>query len=170
MTYRTRGFIIGNIGNLYMRKSIVLLTAILFCLCISACGEKERIYRGKIGSDDEMSAETDDHVSDTADETEDDGNEGYTEMEIEENNRKLMAEVLGIDENFESMKYTLASLTKIGAGKIQSAVFGTNDDGEEYVDIVAEDGTNYRLYLLGGYIVSEIKNLDTGEWPMKSYQ
>ena len=117
-----------------------------------------------------MSAETDDHVSDTIAETADDGNEGYTEMEIEETNRKLIAEALEIDENDRSLKYTLAAVKNIGAGKIQSAVFGTNDDGEEYVDIVAEDGTNYRLYLLGGYIVSEIKNLDTGEWPMKSYQ
>lgn len=85
----------------------------------------------------------------------------------EEHNRELIAEALDMDEDDESLKYTLSALKTIHAGRIQSAEFKMIRK-DEVLDIVAEDGTEYYLYLMD-VSVWAVKNLDTGEWPIKSY-
>ena len=143
-----------------MKKNKIILMVFLIGIFVSACGVKEQESRGRYdGGDEEVGEKKDDEA----------GPEEVT-AETEASNRKIIAEVFGYDENDRSMKYMIAALKNIGAGRIQSSVWGTDENDEEYIDIVGEDGTNFRMYLMGGYSVTDVKNLDTGEWVMRSYQ
>ena len=141
-----------------MKKNRLILMLVLMSLSVSACGMEDRENRGRFDpEDDTVLTQEDDDPEDTAADT-------------EASNRKILAGAIGIDENDGSMKYTLEKLKKIDAGRIQSAVKGMSEDGEEYIDIVAEDGTNFRMYLMGGYSVMDVENLDTGEWVIMNYR
>ena len=83
------------------------------------------------------------------------------------NNRTIIAEAIGIEENDRKMRFILSTLNTINAGQIQSAE-AAEEDGEKVINIVAEDGTNYCIYLSSSGSVEAVKNLDTGEWPVKS--
>ena len=86
---------------------------------------------------------------------------------MSENNRAIIAEALGIDEGSRNIRFILKTLDTIGAGQIKSAEAGM-DGGDSYLDITAEDDTVYRIYLTGSGSVDAVKNMDTGEWPIKS--
>lgn len=94
-----------------------------------------------------------------------DGTEGETEVDAM--NRTMIAEALGIAEDSRSIRFILSSLDTIGAGQIQSAE-SVEADGGKAIDLVAEDGTNYRIYLTRSGGVDSVKDLDTGEWPIRS--
>ena len=143
-----------------MKKNKLILIMIMISIFVTACGAEEREVRGRFAQEDEETPEKTDDEDDPED----------IAAETDASNRKIFAEMFGIDENDESLKYIMASLKNIGAGRIQSAVIGTDKNDEEYVDVIAEDGTNFRMYLFGGYSVRDVKNLDTGEWVMRSYQ
>lgn len=89
------------------------------------------------------------------------------EMEVDVINRTVIAEALSIDENSRSIRFILSCLNTIGAGQIQSAE-SIEVEGEKAIDLIAEDGTNYRIYLSGSGGVESVKNLDTNEWLMRS--
>lgn len=80
---------------------------------------------------------------------------------MEASNRTIIAEALGVDENNRNI------LDTICAGKIQSAE-ATEVDGEKVLNLVAEDGTDYRIFLSGSGSVEAVENLATGEWPIQS--
>ena len=132
----------------------------LMSLSVSACGMEEQENRGRFDPEDDTALIQEDDEEDPED----------TAADTEASNRKILAGAIGIDENDGSMKYNLEKLKKIDAGRIQSAVKGMSEDEEEYIDIVAEDGTNFRMYLMGGYSVMDVENLDTGEWVIMNYR
>lgn len=88
-------------------------------------------------------------------------------MKVDANNRTIIAEAVGIEENDRKMRFILSTLNTISAGQIQSAE-AVEDDGRKVINLVAEDGTNYCIYLSRSGSVEAVKNLDTGEWPVKS--
>ncbi|MBP5282302.1 MAG: hypothetical protein J6Z22_07355, partial [Lachnospiraceae bacterium] len=89
------------------------------------------------------------------------------DTEVNEYNRPIVANALGIDENARSLRFLLSALDTLKAGKIQKAE-ATEDKGSRALDIVAEDGTNYRILLTGSGSPDGAINLDTGEWVIKS--
>lgn len=93
--------------------------------------------------------------------------EEVTEEEV--NNRKIIADVLGIEADSSQVDITLSALHEINAGKIQSAE-RVEDAGAKSVQVfnlVAEDGTNYQVWLKGTMLFG-VLNLDTNEWPIAS--
>ena len=58
---------------------------------------------------------------------------------------------------------------ELGVGALQSAEAG-KDGPDDYIDIVAQDGTNYRYFYSGSGSLMGAKNLDTGEWPYYSVE
>lgn len=86
---------------------------------------------------------------------------------VDANNRTIIAKAVGIEENDRKMRFILSTLNAINAGQIQSAE-AAEEDGEKVINLVVEDGTNYCIYLSGSGSVEAVKNLDTGEWPVKS--
>lgn len=86
-------------------------------------------------------------------------------MQVDANNRTIIAEALDIEENDRNMRFILSTLNTISAGQIQSAE-AAEEDGEKVINLVAEDGTNYCIYLSKSGSVEAVKNLDTGQWPV----
>ena len=90
-----------------------------------------------------------------------------SDMEAESVNRTIIAEALGIDEESRNIRFLLSSLNTIGAGQIQKAEKG-NENGEDVLLVVAEDNTNYCIYLTGSGKVDAVRNMDTGDWVITS--
>ena len=88
---------------------------------------------------------------------------------MEKKNRKIIAKALGVFTWSGCMKYIISCLETVNAGQIQSAQL-TKENGDRYLDIVAEDGKRYRMYLSQNNSVEAVKDLDTGEWPVRSYR
>lgn len=91
------------------------------------------------------------------------------ELEVEALNRTMIAKALGVEEDSRNIRFILGGLQTISAGEIQSAVY-EEKEGNRIINIVAEDNTNYRIYLNKGGSVEAIENADTGEWPVRSRQ
>lgn len=135
-----------------MKKCIIVFILAFSLLCfVSACAGK-------------TAEENPDTITDQPDIEQDAGKE---ESEVDAYNRSMIAEALGVEENFRGLRFILNSLTVIEAGQIQSAKT-TQVDGEKVLDIVAEDGTEFRIYLTSSGSVDAVKNLTTGEWPIAS--
>lgn len=94
-----------------------------------------------------------------------DENEETEEMDTV--NRAMIAEALGIEKDSRNIRFILGNLNKIGAGYLQSAQV-EQESGQKVLNIIAEDGTAYSIYLSGSGSVEAIKNLVTGEWPIQS--
>ena len=129
------------------------------CLLLSACSN----YSGE----EDSIAGADTTVSGTEEQIPADNDAMEETGEMSENNRAIIAEALGIDEGSRNIRFILKTLDTIGAGQIKSAEAGM-DGGDSYLDITAEDDTVYRIYLTGSGSVDAVKNMDTGEWPIKS--
>ncbi len=133
------------------RESNILIVAVLSVMSIS-CGDN---YQNKDNTYD----------FDTSIEDNDD-NDGK-DQDMEKYNRRLIAEAIGVDEEQDILDYIQAGLKRIEIGKLQNVKY--TKDKEEYIDIVAEDNTNYRIFISGGGILA-IHNLDNGDWPFMAYQ
>lgn len=140
--------------EVFHRASKICL-AILALLCFAACGKENTATNSEPVSSNPPAVSE----SETA------------------ANRAIIAAALGIDEEERSIGYILESLGVIGAGEIRSAEISVVDlqnaddsivDGENALHVVAEDGTNYLLYLSGSGSVEAVENMDTGEWPIQS--
>lgn len=141
-----------------MKKRMLFFAWImLFGMC--ACSNQSANV--KIESESGIAA--DELASEAWDETEVD--EEVTEMN--EKNRTLIADALGVNENSRNIRFILSSLNTVGAGQIQSAEV-TEEDGEKVIKVVAEDGIDYQIYLSENGSVEAVKNLTTGEWPVQS--
>lgn len=149
-----------------MKKWVIVLALSVLC-SMSACRNTNNISdSGQNDVANEVSDEPDsgENVNDNT-EVNADGDE--EKMKVDANNRTIIAEAVGIEENDRKMRFILSTLNTISAGKIQSAE-AVEDDGEKAINLVAEDGTNYCIYLSRSGSVEAVKNLDTGEWPVKS--
>lgn len=134
-----------------MKKWIASLGLIML-FCLSACDNKSDIVVNDGSIDKEFGNSTD-------------WDEEETEVDI--NNRTIIAEVLGVEEDSRNIRFILRTLNTIKVGKIQSAE--TDEiDGEKVINLVAEDGTNYRIYLSKSGSIEAVKNLDNAEWPIQS--
>lgn len=127
-----------------MKKRIVVFVFMLLC-CMCACGKGNKGQEtGTVNTNPE---------SETAN--------------ADEYNRSVIAEAFDGEEDSRNIKFILSSLETIGAGRIQSAEC-TEVDGESVLHLVAEDGTEYRIYLSESGNVEAVENLNTGEWPLQS--
>ena len=86
---------------------------------------------------------------------------------IDAANRTMIAETMGIEEDNREIRFLLSCLNTIHAGEIKKAKLGEQNDSK-VIDIVAEDDTEYRIYLSNSGSVEAVENLSTGEWPMIS--
>lgn len=86
----------------------------------------------------------------------------------EENaNRAIIALALGIeDETSRAVTHIAYFLKMNNAGKIRKAVMTDGD----ILEITAENGTEYQLYLSPNKSIDAVKNKATGEWLAKSYR
>lgn len=125
---------------------------LLLCL-ICACG-KDTVAQDDVGQPEQAITVGDSDKEDS---------------EVEKSNRKIIARALHVTRFNSGLPYILNSLAVIEAGQIQSAKT-TQVDGEKVLDIVAEDGTEFRIYLSSSGSVDAVKNLTTGEWPIASYR
>lgn len=135
-----------------MKKCIIIYLLLLLCL-ICACG-KDTVLQDDVGQPEQAITVGDSDKEDS---------------EVEKSNRKIIARALHVTRFNSGLPYILNSLTVIEAGQIQSAKT-TQVDGEKVLDIVAEDGTEFRIYLSSSGSVDAVKNLTTGEWPIASYR
>ncbi|MDE6750593.1 MAG: hypothetical protein K2K21_16260 [Lachnospiraceae bacterium] len=133
-----------------MKKWVIVLALSILC-SMSACSNKNTNNISDSGQNDVANEVSDESGSD----------------EVDANNRTIIAEAVGIEENDRNMRFILSTLNTISAGQIQSAEV-VEEDGEKVINLVAEDGTNYCIYLSGSGSVEAVKNLDTGEWSVKS--
>ena len=138
-----------------MRKRIIVLWFVFVC-SMSGCVEKDA-YINQGALPDELPEQIE--LSYMGEEKED------TDMDA--NNRKMIAELLQVEENHRSLRFILNGLNAVGAGRVQEAE--TEDaSGEKVIWITAENGMIYRVYLSGSNGVDAIENVTTGEWPVRS--
>lgn len=151
-----------------MKKWVIVLTLSVLC-SMSACSNRNVNNISDSSQNDVANGVSDESGSDVNfdDNTEVDADGDEEKMQVDANNRIIIAEAVGIEENDRKMGFILIALDTIGAGQIQSAE-AAEEDGEKVINIVAEDGTNYCIYLSGSGSVEAVKNLDTGEWVVKS--
>lgn len=144
-----------------MKKWMFVVTFILFGF-ISSCGNENV---NNISEDVEY-APDENYEKTEVNNGVDGGNE---EMETDTINRSMIAEALGVEENSRNIRFILNCLNTVEAGQIQSAE--TDEiNGEKVINVIAEDGTEYQIYLSGSGSVEAVKNLSTGEWPVQSYK
>ena len=161
---------------------MVLMLAAL--CCFSGCGSRSDVKTEKFPDDQSNvstaaeSAETDDQSNvSTAAETaspDDKNNTGTAaetaeseESEVDRNNKKIIADALGVEENARNIRFIMNSLNTIPVGRIQSALL-TKENGEDVLDLTTEDQKSYRVYLTGSKKVDAVKDLETGEWLITS--
>ena len=151
-----------------MQKWVIVLALSVLC-SMSACSNRNTNNISDSGQNDVANEVSDESGSgeNVNDNTEVNADEDSEKMKIDANNRTIIAEAVGIEENDRTMRFILSTLDTISAGQIQSAETA-EEDGEKVINLVAEDGTNYCIYLSGSGSVEAVKNLDTGEWPVKS--
>ena len=95
--------------------------------------------------------------------------EGRNETEVDKTNRKIIAKALGVFTWSGCMKYLLSCLETIEAGQIQAAEL-TENNGDRYLEITAQNNKRYRIYLSKNNGVQGVKDLDSGEWPIKLFK
>lgn len=98
--------------------------------------------------------------------SDDNANEDEKKMKVDAANRTIIAKALE-EENNRNIRFILSSLKTINAGQIQSAEMA-EENGEKVINLVAEDSTEYGIYLSKRGSVEAVKNLVTGEWPISS--
>lgn len=151
-----------------MKKWVIVLALSVLC-SMSACSNRNTNSISDSGQNDVANEVSDESGSgeNVNDNTEVNADEDTEKMKVDANNRTIIAEAVGIEENDRTMRFILSTLDTISAGQIQSAETA-EEDGEKVINLVAEDGTNYCIYLSRSGSIEAVKNLDTGEWPVKS--
>jgi hypothetical protein len=141
-----------------MKKRIIAITfTILFCM--GACSKENKNSRlDNIGSINKITGQINFNENINGDEK---------KIAVNTNNRSMIAEALGVEENHRNIRFILNSLNTMNAGQIQSAK-ADEVDGSTVISLVAEDGTDYRIYLSSGGSVEAVQNLITGEWTIQS--
>ena len=151
-----------------MKKWVIVLALSILC-SMSACSNRNTNNISDSGQNDVANEVSDESGSgeNVNDNTEVNADGDKEKMKVDANNRTIIAEAVGIEENDRKMRFILSTLNMISAGQIQSAE-AAEEDGEKVINLVVEDGTNYCIYLSRSGSVEAVKNLDTGEWSVKS--
>lgn len=92
-----------------------------------------------------------------------------TSQESDDGNRVMIAEALGVEKDSRNIRFILNGINTVGMGRLQSARM-VESDGQKILSLVAEDGTEYQMYLSESGNMEAVQNLDTGEWPIQSEQ
>lgn len=145
-----------------MKNKTVIIFILILCLMLPACSADS-------GSEDIVTG-ADTAVSGIEKQTEQTSAEEEAieeNAEMSGNNKAIIAEALGVSEDSRNLRFIINTLDTIGAGQIKNAEAGTDGTGI-YIDISAEDDIMYRMYLSGSGSVDAVKNMDTGEWPVRS--
>ena len=181
-----------------MKKILYIMAISILTFSLSACSSEEKINNNRITSQegrdriddkkrdaDEIdvvdSGDTDvdididididieeKHTTENADVSEADDGIKEADSEVDDANRKMIAEALEVDENSRNIKFIIAFLNSLDAGVISDAEFNENEQNRMTIVFKAEDGTNYKMYLSLSGSPMEVKNLDTGDWPITS--
>lgn len=176
--------------NIFMKKIFCIMAILILTFSLSACTGEEKINNNRITSQegrdriddkkrdaDEIDVvDSDDtdidieekHTIENADVSEADDGIKEADSEVDEANRKMIAEALGVDENSRNIKFIIAFLNSLDAGVISDVEFNENEQNRMTIVFKAEDGTNYKMYLSLSGSPMEVKNLDTGDWPITS--
>lgn len=141
-----------------MKKRIIVLAGCLI-VCMSACtkNDKEPAVTSREYTVEDITTNLSSGNGEMLKEDED----------VSEKNREMIAEALEIDKDSRNIRFILGALDTIHAGKLQS-VKAVDMDGEQTLEVLAEDGVSYRIYLSGNGSVNAVENLVTGEWPIQS--
>ncbi len=131
-----------------MKKRLIILT-IAALISVSACSNAN-------GNSEIIQAEVQEDYQSTSQESDDD-------------NRVMIAEALGVEKDSRNIRFILNGINTVGMGRLQSARM-LESDGQKILSIVAEDGTEYQMYLSESRNMEAVQNLDTGEWPIQSEQ
>lgn len=92
-----------------------------------------------------------------------------TSQESDDGNRVMIAEALGVEKDSRNIRFILNGINTVGMGQLQSARM-LESDGQKILSLIAEDGTEYQMYLSESGNLEAVQNLDTGEWPIQSEQ
>lgn len=144
-----------------MKKWIIVLLCVLACF-LSACENGNVSEEAETAEKEQLTV----NVTDEAD-FDDGAEKEEAETIVDTINRAIIAKALDIEENARNIRFILSSLNAIESGQIQGAQV-SEEAGQKVLDIVAQDGTNYRIYLTGSGSVDAVKNLDTNEWTIQS--
>ena len=144
-----------------MKKWVIIGIACCILCCMDACG---RQY-----SKEEPTTQAHQMEEVVATVTSLPKNTEQEDVDVEEKNREMIAQALEIETEDRNIRFILAALDTVHAGKLQSAK-ATEKDGEKTLEVLAEDGVSYRIYLTGSGSVEAVENLVTGEWPVQSQQ
>lgn len=149
------------------KKVIIAVTAGIILCFLSACAKKQKeseadVHKRQDAVQKEQSAEETTAMDATASTASTATPENAED--VERYNRSMIAEALGTDEEERSIRFILATLDTFQAGEIKSIEKG--EDGT--LQVTAEDGTPYKLYLTENGSVEAVENLETGEWPVTS--
>lgn len=144
-----------------MKKWVIIGIACCILCCMDACG---RQY-----SKEEPTTQAHQMEEVVATVTSLPKNTEQEDVDVEEKNREMIAQALEIETEDRNIRFILAALDTVHAGKLQSAK-ATEKDGEKILEVLAEDGVSYRIYLTGSGSVEAVENLVTGEWPVQSQQ
>ena len=147
-----------------MKKAVIILCLAIVVSGLCACGKSTKSQKVVTPPAGQSAPETETEETEKK-ETE----KKELDPETEAHNRSLLAEALLVEEDDDDLKYHLNMLNKLDAGKLQSVEYKWVDP-DDVLEVIAEDGTTYWMYLSGGFYVEAVKNLDTGEWPFKSYK
>ncbi len=149
-------------------------TGIMLCLaCIFLCGCGNQTNDVATDPGESTPAATEATFDEGGDaeadqqDTEEQAEEKQENDAVENDNRKMIAEALGIEEDHRKIRFILRGLETANAGAIQKAET-TQENDFTVLKVVAEDGTNLSVYLTDGYSLNSVKNDDTGEWLVKS--
>ena len=145
-----------------MKRRVMAILLLLALGCLCACGSVRQDQQTSREDEAETQLDQsggDETVPEQAKQEEDD--------EVDTENRSLLAKALGVEETDRSMRFLLNALKTVGAGRIQSAE-AREENGQKLLAILAEDGTEFWIYLTNSGGVDAVKNLTTGEWPIRS--
>lgn len=131
-----------------MKKRLIILT-IAALISVSACSNAN-------GNSEIIQTEVQEDYQSTSQESDDD-------------NRAMIAEALGVEKDSRNIRFILNGINTVGMGRLQSARM-LESDGQKILSLVAEDGTEYQMYLSESGNMEAVQNLDTGEWPIQSEQ
>lgn len=131
-----------------MKKRLIILT-IAALISVSACSNAN-------GNSEIIQTEVQEDYQSTSQESDDD-------------NRAMIAEALGVEKDSRNIRFILNGINTVGMGRLQSARM-LESDGQKILSLVAEDGTEYQMYLSESGNLEAVQNLDTGEWPIQSEQ
>ncbi len=132
-------------------KKVIIFVILTVCICLCSCKNISKSVNqqpNQLGQPDRPS-----------------------QIKVEDNkemkkNKSLIAEALGREDDYR-LETILKALVYVNAGELRKATCSENDL-DIYLDVVAEDGRNLRIFLSKYYSLEDIQNRDTGEWLINS--